>query len=185
MKNLVKFISLILAFACIAALVGCNTENKPVDEPVDMTGKPFDNKFDMAVVIGGKTYPVRVDSKDVLAALGDDYKYAETISCVYEGYDKTFTYDGIVVSTVPVDDADVIEMFSVTGGDYKTTRGVGIGATREEVVKAYGDNFFDDGWYVTYTESGKPENISEMRIQFRFVDDILTEYYVYSPSYSD
>lgn len=185
MKNLVKLIALILALACAAALVGCKTEPKSDEKPVDMTGKPFRNDFDMALVIGGKTYPVRVDSKEVLEALGSDYKYAETISCVYEGYDKTFTYEGIVVSTVPVDDKDVIEMFSVTGGDYKTTRGIGIGASREEVVKAYGENFFDDGWYVTYTESGDPEKISEMRIQFRFVDDVLTEFYVYSPSYSD
>lgn len=185
MKNTVKIISIMLCLLLCAAFFGCKKEDKPAETPEDLTGKPFSNSVDMGVVIDGTAYMVRVDSAEVLSKLGEGYKYAETISCVYEGYDKTFTYDGIVVSTVPVDGKDVVEMFSVTGGDYKTVRGVGIGATREEVIKAYGEKFFDDGYYVTYTESGDPENISEMRIQFRFVDDILTEYYVYSPSYSN
>ena len=150
----------------------------------DIMGKPFDNDSDMAVVIDGKWYPVRVDSAEVLSVLGDDCKKDETISCVYDGYDKTFTYDGIVVSTVPDGGVDIVEMFTITGGDYTTTRNIGVGATRDEVIAAYGENYWDDG-YLTYTESGDENNISEMRIQFLLENDVVTEINIYSPSYSN
>ncbi len=138
----------------------------------------------MAVVINGKAYPVRVDSAEVLSVLGDGYTYGETVSCVYDGYDKTFAYDGITVSTVPDGGSDIIEMFTITGAAYTTTRGITVGATRDEVIAAYGENYFDDG-YLTYTESGNMDNISEMRIQFLFDGDAVSEIYVYSPSYSN
>ncbi len=154
------------------------------EQTADYMGKPFSNDFDMAVIINGKTYPVRVDSAEVLSVLGDDCEKDEQISCVYDGMDKTFTYDGIVVSTVPVDGKDVIEMFTITGPAYTTTRNITVGASRDEVIAAYGENYWDDG-YVTYTESGDENNISEMRIQFAFDGDKVSEIFIYSPSYSN
>ena len=202
MKKLRNIIAFVLVLSMALALSACGTENTPktpdntesaVTEPTkepdggstaDFAGKPFTNDFDMAVIIDGKTYPVRVDSAEVLAALGDNCEKDETISCVYDGYDKKFTYDGIIVSTVPVDGKDVIEMFTITGPAYTTTRNITIGATRDEVIAAYGEKYFDDG-YLTYTESGTDEDISEMRIQFAFEGDAVSEIYVYSPSYSN
>ena len=202
MKNIKVMLTLALVILMALALVACAPKADPDPKPADVTeaptepadnteaaaadhkGEPFSNAFDMAVIINGKTYPVRVDSAEVLAALGDGYEYGETVSCVYDGYDKTFTYDGIVVSTVPVDGKDVIEMFTITGPAYTTTRNITVGATRDEVIEAYGENYFADG-YLTYTESGSEENISEMRIQFLFDDDTLSEIYIYSPSYSN
>lgn len=202
MKNIKLVLSLALAILMALALVACAPKTDPEPKPQDATeapteaasdteaaagdrkGEPFSNDLDMAVVINGKTYPVRVDSAEVLSVLGDGYEYGETVSCVYDGYDKTFTYDGIVVSTVPVDGKDVIEMFTITGPAYTTTRNITVGATRDEVIEAYGENYFDDG-YLTYTESGSEENISEMRIQFLFEEDTLSEIYIYSPSYSN
>ena len=209
MKNIVKLTALLLAVLFAAVMIGCthepvkpadptaapvdntetaeNTETVDVtDEPVDYhAGQPFDEAFDMAIIYNGVKYPVRVDSAEILAALGDGYEYNESISCVYNGYDKTFQYENITVSTVPDGDTDIIEMFSIFGGDFVTARNIGVGATRDEVTAAYGDNFFDDGYYLTYTKSADPENIGEMRIQFVFTDDVVTEIYVYSPSYSN
>ena len=178
-----KLVSALLALALAASLLlafcGCGGKASGI-----APGMAFDEAKDMAVVIDGKTYPVRVDSADVLSVLGDDCVKDEVISCVYDGYDKTFEYEGIIVSTVPVDGKDVIEMFTITGPEYKTTRGITVGATREEVTEAYGENYWDDG-YVNYTESGDPSNISEMRIQFLFDGDTVEEIYIYSPSYSN
>lgn len=148
----------------------------------ELAGKPFNNDLDMSVVIDGVKYPVREDSKKVLGVLGGDYMLEQRISCVYEGDDKTFTYDGIIVSTVPINGKDIVEMFTITGGDYTTARGIGVGASMDEVVAAYGENYWDDG-YINYTESANPENISEMRIQFLFDGGKVSEIYIYSPSY--
>lgn len=186
MKKLLKPISVIVVICMCICLAACGA---PADTEggagaADMIGKPFNNDFDMAVKFGGKTYPVRVDSADVLSALGTDCEKDETISCVYDGMDKTFAYDGIVVSTVPVDGKDVVEMFTITGKDYTTTRDITVGATRDEVIKAYGENYWDDG-YLTYTESGDENDISEMRIQFEFSGDAVSAIYIYSPSYAN
>ena len=116
--------------------------------------------------------------------LGDGYEYGETVSCVYEGYDKTYTYPDIVVSTVPDGDTDIIEMFTINGKSASTTRNITVGATKEEVIAAYGDNYWDDG-YMNYTESGDENNISEMRIQFELENDVVKHIFIYSPSYSN
>ena len=197
-------LALVLSAACFAACSGSGSSPDNTAEPAEVTqapadvtdapaatdqtadfaGKPFSNDFDMAVMIGGKAYPVRVDSAEVLGVLGTDCEKDETISCVYDGMDKTFTYDGIIVSTVPVDGKDIIEMFTIKSSEYTTTRNITVGATREEVIAAYGENYWDDG-YVTYTESGDENDISEMRIQFLFENDVVSEIYIYSPSYAN
>ena len=198
-----KLFAILTALVMLLALAACTHSPSPAVDPdategsapagsapadptevQDMKGKPFDNEADMAVVINGKAYPVRVDSAEVLSALGDGYTYGETVSCVYDGDDNPFPYDGIPVSPVPDGGADIIEMFTITGPAYTTTRGITVGATRDEVIAAYGENYFDDG-YLTYPESADIENISEMRIQFLFEDDAVSEIYIYSPSYSN
>lgn len=183
MKKVVRTISVLLVLAMLAAFAACGSDPKK-EEPEDLAGKPFNNELDMAVVINGKKYPVRVDSKQILADLGDGYEYGETVSCVYEGYDKTYTYPDIVVSTVPDGDTDIIEMFTINGKSASTTRNITVGATKEEVIAAYGDNYWDDG-YMNYTESGDENNISEMRIQFELENDVVKHIFIYSPSYSN
>ena len=191
MKKNARVIAILLTVILMLALAACSgTSGDPKPSETDQgaaqeAGAPFSNASDMAIVYDGKTYPVRVDCTEVLAALGDDYRYSESLSCVYEGYDKTYTYNGIAVSTVPVDGKDVIEMFSIVGEGFTTARGIGVGATRDEVIKAYGEKYYDDGYYLTYTESADPSKINDMRIQFHFDNDVVTEIFVYSPSYSN
>ena len=186
MKIKVRILALMAALLmAAAALAGCSG-NKPDDKQGIAPGSPFKDASDMAVVINGVTYPVRVDSANVLSALGNDYDYSETVSCVYKGYDKSFEYDDIKVSTVPVDDVDIIEMFTVTGGDHATPRGIRVGDTREAVLAAYGENYTsDDGFYITYTENGDPYDYSAMRIMFKMTDDKVEEICIYSPSYTN
>lgn len=43
---------------------------------------------------------------DALNGLGGEYEYAEAVSCVYDGMDKTYTYENAVVYTYPDGDAD-------------------------------------------------------------------------------
>lgn len=186
MKNHVRLIALAAALVFVCAFIaGCGkqTDNKPQGIA---PGSPFKDAQDMAVIVNGVTYPVRVDSANVLSALGNDYDYSETVSCVYKGYDKSFEYDDIKVSTVPVDEVDIIEMFTITGGDHSTPRGIKVGASRAEVLAAYGESFTsDDGFYITYTENGDPNDYSAMRIMFKMEGDTVTEICVYSPSYTN
>ena len=187
MKNHVRLIALAAAMLIACAFIaGCSGKKTDNDAQAIAPGSAFKDSRDMAVVVNGVTYPVRVDSANVLSALGNDYDYFETVSCVYKGYDKSFEYDDIKVSTVPVDDVDIIEMFTITGGDHSTPRGIKVGASRRDVLTAYGENYTsDDGFYITYTENGDPDDYSAMRIMFKMEGDTVTEICVYSPSYTN
>ena len=183
MKRFSSVIAVLLIVFMLAAFASC--ASKPSgDTGEDLTGKPFSADKDMAIIVGGKKYQVRVDSAQILADLGDGYEYGETVSCLYNGYDKTFAYDDLIVSTVPDGDADIIEMFTITGKSVTTARGITVGATKDEVITAYGEKYWFDG-YMNYTESGDETNISENRVQFQLENDVVTQIYVYSPSYSN
>ena len=140
-------------------------------------------KADMGIKIGDTTYSIRTDSAPLIEALGPDYEYSYVVSCVYDGDDKTYEYDGIVVSTVPVDGKDIIEMITITSANYTTLRGITVGATLDDIVAAYGDKYFDDG-YITYTYDNDPENYNTERLQFELDDSgKVATIYIYSPSY--
>ena len=137
---------------------------------------------DLGVEIGGKVYYLREDSAALLAALGDGFEYSEMVSCVYDGKDKTYTYPGITVNTVPVGGKDVIEMITLTDGTYATLRGAKVGDALSSVTELYGADYFDDGYH-TYSISNDPEDIQSERIQFEPLGDAVGTIYIYSPSY--
>lgn len=137
---------------------------------------------DLGVMLDGKVYYLREDSAPLLAALGDGYEYSEMVSCVYDGKDKTYTYPGITVSTVPVDGKDVTEMITLTDAAYSTLRGAKVGDSTASLQEKYGENYFDDG-YITYSVSGDPADIEAERIQFEYADGSVSRIYIYSPSY--
>lgn len=150
--------------------------------PVDSgLSESFDEK-DLGIEIQGEIYRLREDAASLIAALGDDFNYSEVVSCVYDGQDKTYEYDSITVSTVPVDGKDIIEMITITGDNHSTLRGAKIGDSLDSVKALYGDGWFDDG-YLTYSVSGDQNDIHSERIQFEYSSDTVTCIYIYSPSY--
>lgn len=179
---------LVVLLACVMILSACGTpaadSNAPADsdssEPAVLTGS-FSEK-DLGICINDKIHYLREDSAEVLTALGDGYEYSEMVSCVYDGKDKTYAYAGITVNTVPVDGKDIIEMFTLTDDTYSTLRGIKVGATREEVIAAYGEEFFDDGW-LNYTMTNDQTDVQAERIQFEMNGDTVSAIYIYSPSY--
>ncbi len=152
-----------------------------VAEPAAQEAAAFGEK-DLGLMIDGVTYYLRDDSAPVIAALGEDYSFSEMVSCVYDGQDKTYAYDAVTVSTVPVDGKDIIEMFTLTGGGVETLRGIKVGDTREDAIAAYGEDYFDDG-YLTYSITNDMADIQSERIQFELAEDVITAIYIYSPSY--
>jgi len=174
-----RLIATMLVLVMAAAILGCGAADPtPVMEV--LTGA-FSDK-DLGIGIEGKTYYLREDSEDLLAALGKNYDYSEVVSCVYDGKDKTFEYKDIIVNTVPVDGKDIIEMITITGEGYTTLRGITVGDSLMNVKNAYGEDYFDDG-YLTYSLTNDPADIQAERIQFEYSDDTVTTIYIYSPSY--
>lgn len=208
-NKLLKTLSLLFALVMLLAAVGCDsgrtntpdptaqpettqsaevqpTEAQATDAPKDgdHMGKPFDDSFDMALVNGDKVYPIHTDAAPVIADLGDNYQYSEAISCTRDGMEKTYEYDGLRIDTLPTDNGDIIGLFVITGGSYKTPRGIGVGSTKDELFAAYGDYYYDDYYYV-FTKSNDPENITDMRLQIVVENDVVVEINIYAPDYGN
>ena len=209
-KKLLRTLSLLLVLAVLIAAVGCNsgktntsdptaqpdatqsaevrpTEAQPTETPKpddDFMGKPFDDSFDMALVSGDKVYPIHTAADPVIADLGDNYQYSEAISCTRDGMEKTYEYDGLRIDTLPTDNGDIIGLFVITGGSYKTPRGIGVGSTKDELFAAYGDYYYDDYYYV-FTKSNDPDNITDMRLQIVVENDVVVEINIYAPDYGN
>ena len=74
-------------------------------------------------------------------------------------------------------------MITITSDNYTTLRGITVGATLDDIVAAYGDKYFDDG-YITYTYDNDPENYNTERLQSELDDSgKVATIYIYSPSY--
>lgn len=167
-------------YILIAAIALCLIMAACSNSPAALSGDFGED--DLGISIGGSAYYLREDSAPLIEALGADYEYSEMVSCVYDGKDKTYAYDGISVSTVPVDGKDIIEVITLTSAEYSTLRGAKVGDTLDAVKAVYGDKWFDDG-YLTYSLSADETDIHSERIQFEYSADTVTRIFIYSPSY--
>ncbi len=109
-----------------------------------------------------------------LAVLGEDYEYAEAVSCVYDGMDKTYSYADATLYTCPDETGDRLMELYCTGGDVKTPAGIALGDGREKVVKTYGGGFVESGAILAYEkEPSAPEN-EPASLYFELTDGKVT-----------
>ncbi|MBE6613297.1 MAG: hypothetical protein E7632_12485, partial [Ruminococcaceae bacterium] len=100
------------------------------------------------IVIGGA-------ANDTVSKLGDHIDYMEAPSCVHEGSDKVYTYDGYTVTTSP--DAagnEYVAELALTSDVVALDNGVYIGCTLDEVKAAFGDSFEESFGVCKFTLDG-------------------------------
>lgn len=137
---------------------------------------------DLLFTADGESFALWTDAAPLLEALGGDYEYKEAISCVYDGYDKTFDYGDVVVYTNPDGEKDLINEIIVYSGRYPTARGVAVGDTLAGVTAAYGDRYKDDGGIVTYILSGDSDDLASPRLLFDLTSGAVSYIDYYYPS---
>ena len=76
-----------IGYAVVLALLltGCGGSKAAADPALKIGGVTIEDTLSAASVL------------DVLNGLSGSYEYAEAISCVYDGMDKTYTYENAVV----------------------------------------------------------------------------------------
>ena len=98
------------------------------------------NEADITLTYDGRTYTLRSDPAALIAAIekhdGSPMQVEEADSCQFRGKDKEFYGTG-------KNGGDLLESIVVTGGIWKTERGIGIGSTRKAVLAAYGEGVED------------------------------------------
>ena len=106
-------------------------------------------------------------SDPAISALGDDYSYFESPSCAYQGIDKVYTFDSVIIRTVAQDDEEFITSIEIKDDTVETPEGIYIGCTRDQVTKAYGEAegdtlIYEDGTVSVAFIMGSDDTVTDM-----------------------
>lgn len=128
---------------------------------------------DFTLTIGETVYPLGEDPAPLLAALetltGAPLTMAESISCMFDGMDREYENEAVLVGTYPIgkNGGDAIESVWVCTDDLATQRGATIGMTREEITALYGEDYFLDWTTMVYSTG-----VLEPQIMFILDEDL-------------
>ena len=117
------------------------------------------SQSDLVLTVAGETFDCDTPIEAVVAALGEDYGYAEGRSCAYDGLDKTYTYEDATFYTNPLEEGDIVTEIYTQSPQVTTSKGLVVGATRQQVEAAYGPPTQEDGYTLYYRvseQAGEP-----------------------------
>ncbi len=138
------------------------------------------NKQDLTFIHSGKSFLLDSDVLPLLESIGSDYEYLQAPSCVYEGNDKSFLYDDFEIYTYPLNGKDLIDEIIVLTPHYETNRGIKVGSSIDDVKKAYGNDYIDQGGLITFSQN--PKDPTSPVIYFYFENDMVASIHYYSAS---
>lgn len=127
------------AALCLLVLAGCGSQ----------PAAGF-TENDLALTVAGKEYHTRDNIETVIEALGEDYQYAEGKSCDYDGLDKTYTYEAATFYTNPLAEGDLLAEIYSESPEAVTSKGISPGASKADVLAAYGDPAEQDEYLLIY-----------------------------------
>lgn len=146
--NIMKKSAIALAVLCLlAALSGCSNQQ----------GTAGFTENDLVLTVAGKEYRTRNNIETVIENLGDGYQYAEGKSCNYDGLDKTYTYESATFYTNPLAEGDLLSEIYSESPDAATSKGISPGASRADVLAAYGEPTEADDFILIY-RAGEEQN---------------------------
>lgn len=94
---------------------------------------------DLYLEIDGTRFELMGDIQPVTDKLGEDYVYSEGMSCAYDSVDKYFAYDVATFYTNPLPEGDRVTEIYTESEAAATSKGIKVGASKEDVVAAYGE----------------------------------------------
>ena len=150
-------------------------------------GAFFDPESDMGIAIGESWYPIMRDFSALREALGEPLDIVLTDSCNHPGlYDKEYVYEFGSVYTHPEGDADIWYELFVYGDGITTSRGITNGSTLDDMLTAYGQEYYPDSavTYI-YTLSGREQDFASPAITFEVSDDRVIYFDIFYPIYEN
>jgi hypothetical protein len=185
-KNSVMIILIALVLvAGVAAILLLNGGNRdiPGNDPNSQpkTGNSTTNE-EPGYVFEYKGVQIAVEtlSSTALEALGEPVNYFEAPSCAFEGMDRIYTYGGFEFQTYTEGEKDYIASIRFLDDSITTPEGIGLNASLEDVVAAYGKDYKQSFSQYTYTK-GKCnlsfiiENNEVVSVEYASVDFVGNE----------
>ena len=104
--------------------------------------------------------------------LGEPLDYTESKSCLYDGYDKTYTYKNIIVITYPINNQEKVSSITILTEDVKHNLPVSIGDNIDAIKDAYSESNLDITSSCCIFED-------EFGVAFYLSDGVVTEIEIY------
>jgi hypothetical protein len=164
MKNIFLFIVLAMVLtACGKNDEPENIEDNPVqeDNQVDINNdnQKEEDQDDIQKEPSGYSFEYKdlnifmnMDVAPVINNLGEALEYFEAESCAFKGLDKTYTYPGFEITTYPLNGSDNISSIYIMDDSVSTPEGIYLGASVDEMIAAYGDDYTESSGAYTYTK---------------------------------
>lgn len=117
---------------------------------------------DFDFLLGVESFPLDAPAAPLLAAVkkaGIALEMAEAESCLFDGKDREYIGEELLVGTQPrgPKGGEMMETIMALGGDWLTVRGIGIGDPREKVLAAYGEPDLQDADMMVYLLDGEQD----------------------------
>jgi hypothetical protein len=151
----------IITLAALLLLAGCSkdeatttsndTSTAVVTEAVQEQADNNTTSEGFEFAANGVSIPMNVDAAPIIEALGEPVEYFEAASCAFQGLDKIYTYNGFEINTYPLEEKDYIASVYFLDDSVTTDKGIYLGASFDEVVEAYGEDYVEESGQYTYT----------------------------------
>ena len=132
MRKFVKLLALIITLLCVfSTIAACNAEQNDDKK---------ENSSEVEYYVTYKGTKIELDKKadSIISALGTPKKTDSLGSCGPFGSQIKYTYDDLTIFTLKNDNGETIDQITFTNDIAETKKGICIGASSDDVVKAYG-----------------------------------------------
>lgn len=130
---------------------------------------------DFYITVGDLTCRLGEDAEPLIKAVekafGIQMEMTETESCMFDGMDREYACESLLIGTHPGKGRDVLESLLVFDDSLSTARGIAVGMTQADVLSAYGDNGVWDWDEMRYTD---PKTGASIAFVFDPVENIVT-----------
>ena len=163
---------LVLAMMFCVALSACSSKE---DTENSESGKNNVESVESQLTITDGQVSIELDGDFALykSKLGATKEYSESKSCLYDGYDKTYTYENLVIITYPIDGKEKVASITVLSEDVKHKLPISIGDSLDQIKSEYGEENLNmtDGCCIYEDDFG---------IAFYMADGVVVEIEIYT-----
>ncbi len=162
-----KLLALFLASLLALSIASCGTEqpesndtdnsSNGTEDIGDDTTPVVEDTYDtyLCTLDNGMTIEIGGAADDTIAKLGEHIDYMEAPSCVHEGSDKVYTYDGYTVTTSPAaDGSEYVAELSLTSDVVALENGLMIGSMLSDMTNALGEDYEESFGVYKYSIEG-------------------------------
>ena len=130
-----KILALCMALLLLFSLVACGDKK---DDDNDADNTPAAKEY--YVMYNGVKLEVGVEAKKVISKLGE-YKSEDGEACGTDEKDVIYTVSGIEIETHVKGESEIVRQIKITNDSQKTVKGITIGSSKDDIIKAYGKSY--------------------------------------------